>query len=137
MRTPTIENLTVKRRYLTEREVERLMDCARKYGPTGIATRPRSWSPIATVCGPRRSATCNGGRSSYPRGACTFTGSRTAFPAYIRSAATKCERCVSYADYPTRTFGEADLSLGHLGAAASGRRQARDGFRLHLYRLGI
>ena len=27
---PTIENLTVKRRYLTEREVERLVDCARK-----------------------------------------------------------------------------------------------------------
>src|SRR5262245_17982577 len=27
---PSIENLTVKRRYLTEREVERLMDCARK-----------------------------------------------------------------------------------------------------------
>jgi type 1 fimbriae regulatory protein FimB/type 1 fimbriae regulatory protein FimE len=27
---PTIENLTVKRRYLTEREVERLMDYARK-----------------------------------------------------------------------------------------------------------
>src|SRR5262249_12705733 len=30
-RTPSIVNLTVKRRYLTEREVERLMDCARKY----------------------------------------------------------------------------------------------------------
>ena len=29
-RTPNIVNLTVKRRYLTEREVERLMDCARK-----------------------------------------------------------------------------------------------------------
>ena len=27
---PTIQNLTVKRRYLTEREVERLIDCARK-----------------------------------------------------------------------------------------------------------
>jgi hypothetical protein len=27
--------LTVKRRYLTEREVERLMDCARKYGRYG------------------------------------------------------------------------------------------------------
>src|SRR5262249_39379362 len=27
-RTPSIVNLTVKRRYLTEREVERLMDCA-------------------------------------------------------------------------------------------------------------
>jgi type 1 fimbriae regulatory protein FimB/type 1 fimbriae regulatory protein FimE len=27
--------LTVKRRYLTEREVERLMDCARKHGRYG------------------------------------------------------------------------------------------------------
>src|SRR5262245_41808316 len=34
-RTPTIVNLTVKRRYLTEREIERLMDCARKYGRYG------------------------------------------------------------------------------------------------------
>jgi integrase len=34
-RVPTIVNLTVKRRYLTEREVERLMDCARKYGRYG------------------------------------------------------------------------------------------------------
>src|SRR5262249_27800251 len=34
-RTPTTVNLTVKRRYLTEREVERLMDCARKYGRYG------------------------------------------------------------------------------------------------------
>src|SRR5262245_13975336 len=34
-RTPTIENLTVKRRYLTDREVERLMDRARKHGRYG------------------------------------------------------------------------------------------------------
>jgi integrase len=34
-RAPTIVNLTVKRRYLTEREVERLMDCARKHGRYG------------------------------------------------------------------------------------------------------
>jgi integrase len=34
-RAPTIVNLTVKRRYLTKREVERLMDCARKYGRYG------------------------------------------------------------------------------------------------------
>src|SRR6516165_5431113 len=34
-RTPSIVNLTVKRRYLTEREVERLMDCARKYSRYG------------------------------------------------------------------------------------------------------
>ena len=29
-RAPSIVNLTVKRRYLTQREIERLMDCARK-----------------------------------------------------------------------------------------------------------
>jgi hypothetical protein len=34
-RTPSIVNLTVKRRYLTEREVERLMDRARKYSRYG------------------------------------------------------------------------------------------------------
>src|SRR5262249_37570669 len=34
-RTPNIVNLTVKRRYLTEREVERLMNCARKHGRYG------------------------------------------------------------------------------------------------------
>src|SRR6516225_4073458 len=34
-RTPSIVNLTVKRRYLTQREIERLMDCARKYGRYG------------------------------------------------------------------------------------------------------
>ena len=31
-RTPNIVNLTVKRRYLTQREIDRLMDCARKHG---------------------------------------------------------------------------------------------------------
>src|SRR6516225_950626 len=31
-RTPSIVNLTVKRHYLTEREVERLMNCPRKHG---------------------------------------------------------------------------------------------------------
>src|SRR6516225_2929884 len=34
-RTQSIVNLTVKRRYLTEREVERLMECARKHGRYG------------------------------------------------------------------------------------------------------
>ena len=44
-RTPSIVNLTVKRRYLTQREIERLMDCARKqsrYGHRGMALRPSS-----------------------------------------------------------------------------------------------
>ena len=39
-RTPTTVNLTVKRRYLTEREVERLMDCARKHGRYGTYLFP-------------------------------------------------------------------------------------------------
>src|SRR5262245_8648752 len=34
-RTPSIVNLTVKRLYLTQREIERLMDCARKRGRYG------------------------------------------------------------------------------------------------------
>ena len=32
---PSTVNLTVKRRYLTEKEIERLMDCARKHGRYG------------------------------------------------------------------------------------------------------
>ena len=34
-RAPNIVNLTVKRRYLTQREIDRLMDCARKHGRYG------------------------------------------------------------------------------------------------------
>ena len=34
-RTPSIVNLTVKRCYLTQREIERLMDRARKHGRYG------------------------------------------------------------------------------------------------------
>src|SRR5262249_6130932 len=136
------------------------------------------------------------------RVACMCTVSRTGLPAYIRSAVTKCERCVSYAaitpgtltsSFPNRLIqrvGEAakmpfpihphmlrhacgfklpgsaalpraqehpahgqirrngarpvqgllerlTLDLGHLGAAASGRRQARDDFRFPFDHLGI
>src|SRR5262249_52831975 len=80
-RAPSIVNLTVKRRYLTEREIERLMDCARKHGRYGQRDATISWSPTATACEPRRSATCNGSRSSYPRVACMCTASRTGLPA--------------------------------------------------------
>src|SRR5262245_47578109 len=34
---------------------------------------------------------------SFPRGACTFTGSRTDFLACTLSGVTRCERCASYA----------------------------------------
>ena len=39
-RTPSIVNLTVKRRYLTQREIERLMDYAASMAVTGIGMRP-------------------------------------------------------------------------------------------------
>ena len=35
--------MTVKRRYLTEREVERLMDCARKHGRYGASRRDHAY----------------------------------------------------------------------------------------------
>ena len=51
-RTPSIANLTVKRRYLTEREVDRLMDCARKYGRYRVRpARPGSFRPSTSQWG--------------------------------------------------------------------------------------
>src|SRR6516164_513384 len=102
--------------------------------------RPKAWPlrasrrdhdpgpPIATACGPRRSATCNGSRSSYPRAACTFTVSRMGFPACTRFAVTRCGRFVSYAviipKTPTYSFpSEAGLSApsASTDSSASGR----------------
>src|SRR6516164_9528353 len=56
------------------------------------------------ACGPRRSATCNGSKSSYPRVACTFTASRTGFPACTQSAVTRCGRFASYAAITRETL---------------------------------
>src|SRR6516225_6879313 len=55
------------------------------------------------ACGPQRSATCNGNRSSCPRAACTFTGSRTESPVCTQSAVTRCGRCASYAAITRKT----------------------------------
>src|SRR4029434_8647314 len=56
-RTPSIVNLTVKRRYLTEREVERLMDCARKQGRYG--PRDATMILVAYRHAPRASEVCD------------------------------------------------------------------------------
>src|SRR5262245_57214807 len=93
-RTPNIVNLTVKRRYLTEREIERLMDYARKHGRYGH--RDATMILVAHRHGLRASATFNGSTCSYPRAACTSTVSRTGLPAYIPSAVTRCGLCVKY-----------------------------------------
>src|SRR5262245_37427753 len=56
-RTPTIVNLTVKRRYLTEREVDRLVDCARKHGRYGH--RDATMILVAYRHGLRASVVCD------------------------------------------------------------------------------
>src|SRR5262245_13322602 len=56
-RTPNIVNLTVKRRYLTQREIERLMDCARKHGRYGH--RDATMSLVAYRHGLRASEVCD------------------------------------------------------------------------------
>src|SRR5262249_4140510 len=95
--TPNTENLTVKRRYLIEREVERLMDRARKHGRYGH--RDATMILVAYRHGLRASEVCDlqWQQIELSEGRCTFTGSRTGFPAYIQSAVTRCERCASYA----------------------------------------
>ena len=54
-RTPSIVNLTVKRRYLTEREVERLMGWARVHGRYGH----RDATMILVAYGLRASEVCD------------------------------------------------------------------------------
>src|SRR5262250_3108292 len=56
-RAPTIVNLTVKRRHLTQREVERLMDCARKHGRYG--PRDATMILVAYRHGLRASEVCD------------------------------------------------------------------------------
>ena len=96
-RTPNIVNLTVKRRYLTQREIERPMDCARKHGRYGH--RDATMILVAYRHGLRASEVCDLQWQQIELSvvACTFTASRTAFPTYIRSAVTRCGLCVSYA----------------------------------------
>jgi hypothetical protein len=55
--TPNTENFTVNRRYLTEREVERLMDTARKSNRHGHRD-------IAMACEQAKSVASSGNRSS-------------------------------------------------------------------------
>jgi hypothetical protein len=205
---PTIVNLTVKRRYLTEREVERLMDCARKHGRYGhcdatmilVAYRhglrasevcDLQWQQIELSEGRLHVHRVKNGiasahpirgdemralrklRRDYPKEAYVFVSERGGpispigfhrlvqrigeaanmpFPIHPHmlrhacglslpttattrgpSSTTSGTRTSStrsgtpkWRPTASRTFGEADLSLGHLGAAASGRRQARD-----------
>src|SRR5262249_33307155 len=81
--TPNTVNFTVARRYLTEREVERLMDTVRKHRRHGHATARRFSPLIAMGCEQAKSATCNGIRSSSMLADCTSTEQRKARPQCI------------------------------------------------------
>ena len=60
---PTTVNRTV-RKYLTGREIDMLMDHARKHSRYGHRDATMILVTIVTDCGPRRSAISNGIRSS-------------------------------------------------------------------------
>jgi len=129
-RSPSIVNLTVKRRYLTEREVERLMDCARKHGRYGH--RDATMILVAYRHGLRASEVCDlqwqqielsEGRLHVHRVA------RTGLPACTQSGVTRCERCASYVaitrQTPTYSFpsaaGQSVPSVSTASSSASAR----------------
>jgi integrase len=92
---PTTVNLTVQRRrsrrYLTEKEIERLMDCARKHGRYGH--RDATMILVAYRHGLRASEVCDlqWHQIELSEGACMSIASRTGHRACIRSGVTKCE----------------------------------------------
>jgi Phage integrase family len=99
-RAPSIVNLTVKRRYLTEREVERLMDCARKHGRYGH--RDATMIMVAYRHGLRASEVCDlHGQLSEGR---LHVHRVMGFPACTRSAVTRCGLCASYAAITPETL---------------------------------
>src|SRR5262245_43169177 len=110
-RTPNIVNLTVRRRYLTEREIERLMDCARKHGRYGH--RGATMILVAYRHGLRASEVCDlqwqqrAIRGPLARSPCQ----EWHFAVCIQSAVTRCGLCVSCAAItrltPTYSFPNA------------------------------
>src|SRR5262245_2099091 len=112
-RAPTIVNLTVKRRYLTQREIERLMDCA-EHGRYGH--RDATMILVAYRHGVRASEVCDLQWQQIEL-------------AYIRSAGTRCERCASYAatipKTPTSSFPSAAGQSVLLASTASSSASAR------------
>ena len=96
-RTPSIVNLTVKRRYLTQREIERLMDCARKHGRYGH--RDATMILVAYRHGLRASEVCDlqWQQIELSEGRVHVHRVRMESPASTRFAVTRCGRFVSYA----------------------------------------
>src|SRR5262249_5920726 len=102
-RAPTIVNLTVKRRYLTEREVERLMDCARKHGRYG--QRDATMILVAYRHDLRPSEVCElqWQQIELSEGRLHVHRVKNGIASVHRSAGTTCERCASYAATTLKT----------------------------------
>src|SRR5262249_33832164 len=96
-RAPSIVNLTVKRRYLTQREIERLMDCAHKHGRYGH--RDATMILVAYRHGLRASEVCDlqWQQIELSEGRLHVHRVKNGFLACTRFAVTRCGRFVSYA----------------------------------------
>ena len=110
-RTPSIVNLTVKRRYLTQREIDRLMDCARKHGRYGH--RDATMILVAYRHGLRASEVCDlqWQQIELSEGRLHVHRVKNGIPSVHPSAVTRCGRCASYAgitrETPTYSFPNA------------------------------
>src|SRR6516225_5824641 len=96
-RTPSIVNLTVKRRYLTQREIERLMDCARKHGRYGH--RDATMILVAYRHGLRASEVCDlqWHQIELSEGRLHVHRVKNGIPSVHPIRVTRCGRVVSYA----------------------------------------
>jgi hypothetical protein len=96
-RAPTSVNVTVRRRsreYLTEREVERLIEAA-KQNRCGHRDATAILVATATASEPRSWWRCDGTTSTSPPGACMCAGPRVGMPACIQYQPGKAEHCAS------------------------------------------
>jgi hypothetical protein len=113
---PTSVNVTVgrgSRDYLTEREVERLIEAASRTGPGTGMPRP-SWLPTATASEPRSWWRCDGTTSTSPLGACMCAGPRAGMPACIRYRPGKVGHCASSCAKPQRRPMSSSRNVVHL-----------------------
>ena len=102
-RTPNAVNLTVKRRYLTQREIERLMDCARKHGRYGH--RDATMILVAYRHGLRASEVCDlqWQQIELSEGRLHVHRVKNGISSVIQSAVTRCELSASYDASTLRT----------------------------------
>src|SRR5215831_18641344 len=128
-RIPSIVNLTVKRGYLTQREVDRLMDCARKHGRYGH--RDATMILVAYRLGLRASEVCDlqWQQIQLSEGRLHVHRVKNGIPSVHPTAVTRWERSASYAAItpktPTHSFpsaaGQSALSASTGLSSASGK----------------